>query len=91
MIIFASDLTNLGDNILKSASEMERFLGIKSDKIWEESTQRNLVITKSKYNHDWSIIDFYLIQIKKLFGYDEPIYRKFYNYIPEFHRRKLEK
>lgn len=91
MIIFASDLTNLGDNILKSASEMERFLGIKSDKIWEESAQRNLVITKSKYNHDWSIIDFYLIQIKKLFGYDEPIYRKFYNYIPEFHRRKLEK
>ena len=91
MIIFASDLTNSGDNILKYASEMERFMGIKSDKIWEESAQRNLVITKSKYNHDWSIIDFYLIQIKKLFGYDEPIYRKFYNYIPEFHRRKLEK
>ena len=88
MIIFASDLTH---NILKTAIVMEKFLGIGLDKIWEESAERNLIITKSKYNHDWSIIDFYLSQIKKLFGQDEKIYRKFYNYIPEFHRRKLEK
>jgi hypothetical protein len=89
LIIFASDLTD-SVNILKSTVKMEKFLGIKSDKIWEESTQRNLVITKSKYNHDWSIIDFYLKKIKELFGYDESIYRKFYNFIPKYHRIKLE-
>jgi hypothetical protein len=86
LIIFASDLN---DNILKSASTIEKFLGIKSDKIWEESAQRNLVITKSKYNHDWAIIDFYLRKIKELFGHDDLIFKKFYNFIPKYHRMKL--
>jgi hypothetical protein len=88
LIIFASDLTD-PVNILKSASNIEKFLGVKSDKIWEESAQQNLVITKSRYNHDWSIIDFYLSRIKELFGHDNLIYKQFYNFIPKYHRMKL--
>ena len=90
LIIFESDLTNITD-ILNSSDKIEKFLGIESDKEWEQSTRTNLLINKSKYNHDWSIIDFYVLQIKKLFGHDEVIYRKFYNFIPEFKRKKIDK
>lgn len=90
LMIFESDLTNVTD-ILNSVNKIERFLCIESDKEWEQSTRKNLLINKSKYNHDWSIIDFYMLQIKKLFGHDEVIYRKFYNFIPEFKRKKIDK
>ena len=89
LIIFESDLTNITDALV-SVDKIQKFLDIEVDKEWVQSTKHDILINKSKYNHDWSIIDFYVIQIKKLFGHDEDIYRKFYNFIPEFRRKKLK-
>ena len=74
----------------KMLADIQSFMGLNKDPIWEKDAKSNLKRNKSKYRHDWSIIDYYIECIEKFKKWPE-VYDKMYLFIPKTNRIAIAK
>lgn len=71
-------------------TDIQSFMGLDNDPIWEKDAKSTLKLNKSKYHHDWSAIDYYVEHLKQFKKWPD-VYDKMYQFIPKNNRASIAK